>query len=377
MIKVLHVIVGLNVGGAELMLQRLINNSSDNVEHMVVSLTTKGRIGEELSARGIVVRSLGLKGLLTLPGCFFNLLRIVASIKPDVVHTWMYHADFLGGLAAFLVGRRNVVWCVRSTNIELAGNKATVLLRRVCAFFSHIIPRKIIYAAEASRLAHERLGYCEKKSLVVPNGFLVNDFLGNEHCRDEVRSELSIEEGDILIGTVGRYHPVKDHATMIAALSALVKTRQNLRLVMVGRGLDSSNMELLALLEQWGVTDQCILLGQRSDVARLMSGFDIFCLHSISEGFPNVLGEAMLSGLPCVVTDVGDASFLLDDARFVSKSRDVGELVENMLLMFSLSGHERKNIAIRNRDRILNGFSIESVVSVYREIYQNIGSDRS
>lgn len=118
--KIAHVIIGLNVGGAELMLQRLILNSNKNnqFEHSVISLTDLGSIGYELKQQGVAVYSLGMKSLTSAPLMFFKLQKLLKKIQPHVVQTWMYHSDLLGGLAAKSVGVKKIIWGIRNSEID-------------------------------------------------------------------------------------------------------------------------------------------------------------------------------------------------------------------------------------------------------------------
>lgn len=373
-LKVLHVIVGLNVGGAELMLKRLVESQIQlpGYEHGVISLTDLGVIGPQLISQGISVRCLGMKGLLGLPKAFFRLLAEMRNFRPDIVQTWMYHADFLGGLAARFAGIRNVVWGVRTTDLEKGGKSATRLIRKLCAYMSGSVPTRIVCAAEASRKAHVAVGYNSQRMLVIPNGFDLSRLIASAEQRRALRASLSLSEDHLVIGSLGRFNPVKDQANFIAATAMLAELNPALRFLMVGRDLTPDNVALTELLDGTGCADRYILLGERGDAAICLSAMDIFCLHSKTEGFPNVLGEAMAMGVPSVVTDVGDAALLLGGNGIVVPAQDAQALSLGLKQMIEFSPEKRRLLSVDAKTRIVEGFTIEQSSKKFRQLYDDL-----
>ena len=142
--KIVHIIIGLNIGGAELSLKRLIDtqHKNNNFENTVVSLTDIGPIVRQLIDAGISFNSIGMRNVMNVPFAFLKLRRLLFHFQPDIVQTWMYHADFLGGVAAKSLGFDNIVWNIRSTNIDKGGSRATLIIRKICALLSYYIPIK-------------------------------------------------------------------------------------------------------------------------------------------------------------------------------------------------------------------------------------------
>ncbi|PKI26037.1 glycosyl transferase [Pseudomonas monteilii] len=356
------------------MLKRLIESQKklSRYHHSVISLTDLGVIGPQLIEQGISVRCLGMKGLLGLPKAFFCLLTEMRSIRPDIVQTWMYHADFLGGLAARFAGIRNVIWGVRTTDLEMGGKPATRLIRKLCAYLSRSIPKKIVCAAEASRKAHVAVGYNEQRMLVIPNGFDLSRLNATPEQRCMLRASLSLSKEHLVIGSLGRFNPVKDQANFIAATAMLAELNPALRFLMVGRDLTPDNMALTKLLNDTGYADRYILLGERGDAPVCLSAMDIFCLHSKTEGFPNVLGEAMAMGVPCVVTDVGDAALLLGGNGIVVPAQDAKALSLGLRQMVELSAEERRLLSKSAKARIVKGFTMEQSSQKFRQLYDDL-----
>lgn len=366
--RIVHVIIGLNVGGAELMLKRLITGNTDtnSFQHEVVSLTDVGIIGRDLQNYGIKVTALEMMSITSLPITFFKLKKILSKNPPDVVQTWMYHADFLGGLAAKAVGVKKIIWGIRTTDVSAGKSKLTVGLRKICAWLSYSIPTTIICAAEASRKAHEQVGYDSSKMIVIPNGFELDKLQATTQQRMALRRELNILDSEIVIGSVGRFNPVKNQKLFIEVASLLSKKYSYLKFMIVGRDNTAENKELMGWIENQNLADKVLLLGERKDIPVCLKAMDIFCLHSKTEGFPNVLAEAMALGLPCVASDVGDSMFLIDSDIFCifpntyNFSLALSNLIENETI--------RHNFKMKNFKKIKE-FSIENCINKYNRVY--------
>lgn len=370
--KILHVIVSLNVGGAELMLQRLIEHQSvaTNCEHEVVSLTKLGKVGNILIQRNFKVYALHMNGLLDFPQALLNLRRLIKRVKPDIVQTWMYHADLMGGIAAQWAGVRQIVWGVRTTNVAEGGSRPTAMVRRLCAWLSFRVPHTIVCAAEASRKAHVALGYDASRMRVVPNGFDLEKLRATVEQRNTLRLQCSMELGAIVIGYLGRFHPVKDQQNFVRAAGILSNRNRNARFLMVGTNLDASNLLLAEWIRATGHADRFLLLGERADVAACLSAMDVFCLSSRTEGFPNVVAEAMAMGLPCVVTDVGDAAMLVADTGVVVPKEDSPALAEGLERVLAMAPDVRHELGQRAKERVASEFSISRACERFDSIYQ-------
>ena len=370
--RVLHIIVGLDVGGAESMLMRLIESNPLNIpETVIISLTSIGVIGESLSMSGVAVYALGMKTPLDVPMTLRRLVILIRSIKPDVVQTWMYHADLLGGLAARIAGIRNVVWGIRTTNI-CNSPSSTKLVRWFCAKFSSWLPVVIICGAEASKHSHIYAGYDARKMVVVPNGYDFSSLQASASERTTLREQVGINSNEIVVGCLGRFHADKDQENFVRAAGLLAPSFPQLRFLMVGRNLTWDNSLLVDWINQTGFRNRFVLLGERQDVPQCLAAMDIFCLHSRTEGFPNVLAEAMAIGLPCITTDVGDAAMLLSDAGVVVPKEDSAALAKGIESLIDF-GHETRSIlGLKAKARVEAQFSMERARERFESIYQQM-----
>ena len=361
------------------MMKRLIQSHEDNPDfhHVVISLTDIGVVGQQLRAHRIEVKTMNVSNAFDMFFILRRLVKHIRKINPDIVQTWMYHADLLGGIAARLAGKRNVIWGIRSTNIRAGGSRSTLVIRKLCAWMSYCIPRKIICAAEASRQVHVALGYDAGRMLVVPNGFDLQNLNATDEQRQALRLSCGFTPDSIVIGSLGRFSPLKDHETFVRAAGKLAEKYPYLNFLLVGRDLISENMELSEWINQTGYVERFVLLGERSDAPVCLSAMDIFCLHSRTEGFPNVLGEAMAMRMPCVATDVGDAALLLGDAGMVVVKEDPVALAKGMEKLLQLTPEERASLGQKAMQRIHDSFTLTRTRERFEAVYYTMlnGSD--
>ncbi|WP_296509645.1 glycosyltransferase [Rhodoferax sp.] len=371
---VVHVIVGMDVGGAELMLKRLVDASRIHVEqrHAIISLTTLGSVGKALAAQGVQVEALGMRSALDLPGILWNLCTRIRAFRPDAVQTWMYHADLLGGIAARFAGVRHVIWGIRATELPYDGPMSTRVVRWMCARLSRRIPKVIVCAAGASMDAHRNLGYDASKMMVIPNGYDFSLLQASDADRQQIRALGAIAEDEIIVGTVGRFHSDKDQRNFVRAAGLLGAEFPALRFVMVGRGLDGGNAQLAGWIAETGWQDRFVLLGERSDVPACLAAMDVFCLPSRSEGFPNVLIEAMAMGLPCVATDVGDVADILGaGGELVVKENSV-ELAAAIRRLLGRGEAGWRQLGADNCLRVRSEYGIERAHARFSEVYRRL-----
>lgn len=366
--KVVHIITGLNDGGAEGVLTRLCQHS-EQVEHVVISLMDEGKYGPLLSQSGVTVHCLGMNPGIPSVVRLFRLVRLIRWEQPDVVQTWMYHADLLGGIAARLAGVRSVFWGIRHSTLEKGKSKrSTIIIARLCALLSSWVPSKIICCANKAQDVHAEIGYSARKLRVIPNGYDLSRFRSDAAAGAEVRAELGLGSNNFIIGNVGRFDPLKDHSNLLEALARVAECRIPFRCLLVGKGLSPDNVGLVKHIGALDLQDNVVLVGQRSDVPAIMSALDLHVLSSLSEGFPNVLAEAMACGTPCVSTDVGDALEILGDQEVCCPARDPRALAD--LIIKSAREWQHSPSAWRDRkaassQRIAERFSIEAMVEAY------------
>jgi glycosyltransferase involved in cell wall biosynthesis len=370
--KVVHIITGLNNGGAEGVLYRLVTHDEEN-EHIIISMMDLGKYGPLLLERGLDVYCLNMKAGGISLASIYKLRRYLRRIDPDVVQTWMYHADLIGGIVAKSLGIKKIFWNIRHSNFDENHTKAsTIKIAKINARLSKVIPKKIISCAQGAIKAHTDLGYDREKIVVIGNGYDLSTFNINSNSRSAIREELNIGKHPVL-GMVGRYDPQKNHEGLLEALSLIKKQGYNFDLVLVGRDLNEKNKELLHKIKKLDLYDQVHLLDQRSDIPNIMNALDIHILSSsYGEGFPNVIAEAMACGTPCIATDIGDSAVIIGDSGWIVSENNSEELANAIIKGFQEKENEQKwAIKIKSaRKRILDNFDIEIMVEKYNNVWK-------
>ena len=348
-------------------------------EPHVISLTDLGEIADGLRALDIPVFAAGMTRGSRLPpvGAFTRLVRELRRLRPDLVQTWMYHANLVGGLASLAAGRPPLIWSIRQTNLDAESvRRRTALVARLGAKLSHRLPHCLLYNSKVSRRVHEAIGYRADRARVIPNGFDVEKFQSAPKDRAALRRELGLAEDRIVIGLIARFDPQKDHRSFLEAAALVRRQSPTVELLLAGLDVDQRNAGLTAEIARLGLTDSVHLLGHRRDVPRLLGALDIACSSSMGEGFPNAVGEAMAAGLPCVVTDVGDSAFLLGNCGHVVPPREPAALAEALLSVVRSSPAERRRLGQAARARIERKFSLAAVAGQHMDIWSDVIDDR-
>lgn len=373
-LQVVHIIAGLEVGGAEMTLCRLLPALRERqISGSVITLTDGGPLGKQLVAKGIPVFPMGMpSGRPSLPGVW-RLLGMLRQLRPQVIQGWLYQ----GNLAA-LAGQRlalpgaPLVWNIRHSLDDLSHEKKGIA--RVIAMGRRFsgLASTIIYNSARSAKQHQAYGYAADRSVVIPNGFDGTIFHPAPEARERTRRELGLEPDQIAIGLVARYHPVKGHAEFFQAVAPVMADFPSVRLVLAGRGIDAGNRELLGLIARQGLTERVLLTGERRDLPEFWPALDIAALSSHAEAFPNILGEAMASGVPCVTTDVGDAAMIVGASGRVVPPRDPSAMATALREIIAMGAESRRALGREARRRVLENFAFAGTVARYEELYHSL-----
>jgi glycosyltransferase involved in cell wall biosynthesis len=224
-------------------------------------------------------------------------------------------------------------------------------------------PWAVATNSRAGRRAHELLGYTPRRWVYLPNGVDTEEWRPDPGDAAGVRRELGLSPDEIVFAHVARVDPMKDHATFLGALPRVLQRNPNARFVLIGRGTESLSLPA-------GSEGRVLRLGERRDVPRLLRGFDVFVLSSVSEGFPNVVVESMATGLPCVVTDVGDAAELVRNAGIIVSPSDSAALAEAICSLLAEGGEAIKRLGNEARARVRSNWSLERSIQAYFELWQ-------
>ncbi|MBN3924811.1 glycosyltransferase [Nostoc sp. NMS4] len=369
--KVIFLIRNLSYGGAQRQLLTLVKGLDQQLFDITVLYFYSGDMLElDLKNSEIPLICLDKLGRWDIFGFFWRLFQHLKQIQPDILHGYLDESNLLAIFFKPFFASTQIVWGIRDSNMNLKHSDwLSRIIFRLESFLSRFADL-IIANSHAGKSYYQTYGFPADKIVVIPNGIDTERFKPDTKGRTKVRLEWKISEDTILIGLVGRLHPMKDHPTFLKAAALLCKQRENMRFVCVGIGSNNYTQELLKLSNELGISEKVIWAGARTDMPEVHNALDIAVSASAyGEGFSNVIGEAMACGIPCVVTNVGDSTFLVGDAGLVVPPKDSEALLGAWLKILHLGGQK---LSIMSRARIQEQFSTQSLCEKTESFLQNI-----
>lgn len=373
-LQVVHLITDLERGGAETFLCRLVTwPQHSRVSHSIISLRAGGPLFHEARRAGVAVDTLNLGGICAAPQAVLRLVRTLRQRKADVLMTWLYHSDLVGTLAVALVPRVKLIWNIRCAEMNLSKySRITRALPRVLARLSRR-PAVVLANSQAGRVVHANYGYRPRRWQILGNGFDTGVFRPDRERRKVVRSMLGINDATPLVGLFARFDPMKDHATFLSAAATLLNRNSSPIFLLVGRGTNMPPLNAL-VRKHAALRERIVALGERDDVPALMPACDLIVCSSLSEAFPNVIGEAMASGVPCVSTDVGEARLLIGDTGRLVPKADPVALAQAIGELLNLAPDSRAHLGAAARQRIEKIFAFDAVVARYDRLLADVAA---
>ena len=370
--KIIHIITGLGDGGAEHILFKICKYDTIN-KHLVISLKGPGKYFPLLRKIGIKVYYLNFKFYSF--NKFIFLIKLLRSLKPDIVQTWLVHADFLGSIAARLAGIKNILWNIRYSNIELGKAKlATILIIKILSILSYFIPKFIITVSKKAKKIYGGVGYNKKIFRFIPNGYDTTILKISKIQKTKFKKKNKLKSNIMIIGNVARYDPQKDHINLLNALSILRTKNFNFYCFLIGTNINQDNLTLINEIKKLKLSNNVKLLGQVNNIVEVMNGLDLHVLSSsYGEGFPNVVAESMACGTPNVVTDIGDSASIVGKTGWVVPAKNSIKLAraieKTYLEKNSMKWNKR---CIKARSRIKEKFSIRRMINLYNKLWLKV-----
>jgi len=371
--RVLHIISGLDTGGAEMMLYKILAHSENyDVEYLVISIRKPGPIATKIRDLGFEVQTLNI-GAGFWHVCIFLPLLISKTIgfRPDVIQGWMYHGNLFAMISAFFFPKKVMLcWNVRQSLYDIKKEKLfTRLTIWICKIFSKI-PSHILYNSILSAQQHEQYGFCSHQRMIIFNGFETEKFKRSQQLKVSIKKELNINT-KYIVGHIGRFHPKKDHNTLFLVARKILEEMDDVTFVFVGKDILPSNRVLAGYIDDSYIGEKVKLLGERKDIARILTAMDILVSTSgWGEGFSNVIGEAMSTGVLCVVTNVGDAKNIIGETGVAVPPYSIDQISREVVKILHFSDEQRLTRGEEARRRIIEYYSIDKITKKYLSLYQ-------
>jgi glycosyltransferase involved in cell wall biosynthesis len=351
LLSIFILIRSLDVGGAERQVCVLARALHQQGYKVTIGLFYSGGILEKkLRDEGVAVYPLYKKGRWDLVGWFWQYLKAIREVNPDVIYSFLTTSNIVA-ITGRLFIQKPVVWGIRASIVNL---NEYDWLAKLTAWVEKRLSRfvkTIIFNANFSREYHQSLGYCLTNAVVIPNGIDTNVYRpASASDRYKIRTALNIPKEAIVIGMIARVDPMKDYETFLSAVRVLTSHHPNLYFIVAGAGTNTASWHPLP--------PRFLRLGVREDVSEILNAMDIMVLSSLGESFPNVIGEAMACGIPTIATDVGDAAYIIGDQGIIIPPRNPKALIQAIeAMMQDTSSHDM----IRNR--IVSHFDVPQMVN--------------
>ncbi|MEY8197904.1 MAG: glycosyltransferase [Colwellia sp.] len=369
--KVLHIINGLERGGAERTLTNLVKNSqAAGIKNIVISLLGRGAFADEIESSGATLYAIDIRKFPVV--AFLTIIREIRKSNVTVVQGWMYHANFISFIVRliFFSGAKlivNIRHSIYDLSLESRASRISIYLGKLVTRFAD----SVIYNSLVAKQQHEAYGYRAKNASVIHNGFGILPLSGSKNKFSNLSDGLNraLAEGCTLVCKLARFHHMKGYEVYLEACSLVKIKYPDVRFLCVGRGTDSK--EFSTLVEKFDLTNEVIIIGELEMPRDVLLLSDIAVNAAHTEGMPNAVGESMEAGLPCVATDVGDTRELFVDRSFVVEKNNPQQLAAKILSLVSMSVQARNELGEANRMFIKTRFNAMSVTQEYKEHYKN------
>lgn len=372
--KIAHIIVGLGDGGAEKTLFKLIINDK-KFNHLVISLTTFGKYGKFLKNRGIPVYCLDFKKYKINLLKVFKLIKILKRFRPNIIQSWMYHSDFVTSIIKIFFLNTKIIWNIRNSVYSIKDSLSRWIIFKMCSRLSYIVPNIIISNSKKAMKEHIVSGYKKSKFKIIYNG--VDTKVFNIKKKNFISKRIKkniLNARKPFIGMVARFDKQKGHSTLIKGLNILNKKNIQFHFFLVGKNINYKNNKLLNLIRKNNIKSKITLLDQIEDIHNFYPILDLFILSSINgEGFPNVIIEAMACGIPCIVTNVGDAPYIVKKNGWTIQPQSPQEIANYLNLAIKKIGTlEWENKKIESRKIVVKNFSLKRMIDNFHKTWSTI-----
>jgi glycosyltransferase involved in cell wall biosynthesis len=379
--RILYVVNIIQAGGAEMQLLNLSREllKTKNLSLKIISLKAKG----DLSYDFLSEISEHITYLDFRPSCFAaslkQLYKEINYFDPDIIHSWMYHSNFIITLiTGFTKYKNRVIWSVHHNDLSYHNNKiSTLLVIKFLVLFSFIFKPKIVYVSEKSKIKHNLFGFRSSDSLVISNAIDLSFFKFKKNAKQNLVDSLYLPNNSILIGYIARFDKIKNHKGFLDGIKLLLTNpgMESVFVIMSGLNITDSNEELIDLIEKAGLSAKVKLLGVYFDMPFIYSAIDVCVLMSFNESFSLVLVESLACGTLCVSSkesdplNVIDKEYILEHNNAITLNNKISNIITNNL--FDYVNREKR------REKTL-AFDIHKQIENYLSLYFSVnGKDEN
>ncbi len=364
--KILFIIRSLDPGGAERQLVELVRYlNKERFKVGILSFYKGGILSNEVRAiEGVELVEIGKKGRWDLLVFLFKLIKLVKAFNPDIICGFLTGGNIVSVFVEKIAPGPKVIWSIRASNIDFSQYTKLMWFTFVLSLKFSSFPYAIVFNSYAGLRYYFSNLLSNKNIYVIPNGIKLD---GGKISKNKLRDEWGVSDEDILIGIVGRIDPMKDHETFLKSACLVSKKFLNAKFIVVGGGDSKLLKRLKRLAEDLGIEDRVIWTGFVSNMEEIYSSLDILVSSSYGEGFPNVIGEAMSYGVPCVVTNVGDCRRIIGKAGILVPPKSpehIAKGIEKLIVLRKLYRYFEFFCPER-----VEKFSIDRMVKRYEEIF--------
>ena len=361
--KILHLITGLGVGGAEMMLLKTLPRLQSEFENCVCCIMGHGSIGIKLEEAGVPVIYLGLRSPFDL-GVIFRFRKTVREFQPEILVTYLVHADLFGRIFGRLFGIKKIICSQRGKLLQWE------FLRILDRWTTFLVTKYIVQTEIAKQELSKTLHIPEKRFSVIPNAIDLIEFDFPIDAKQK-KKELDIPDNHIVITCVSNLRRGKGHEYLLQAFEQLFQTHQNLTLLIVGNGERMS--ELVNLVSNYASKENIKFLGNRTDVKEILRISDIFVLPTLGEGMSNAIMEAMATGLPIITTDIPENRELIENKQMgiLTPTRNSSALSEAIKDLFD-DKRKREVLGENSEKKISESFDTKIVVSKLTKFFDEL-----
>ena len=365
-ISIIHIITSLESGGAQTTLLKLIRYTNTNINNLVIVLKNKNEFYNLSILEKDKILFLDINSFFSLVSGLINSLIFILKNKVLIIHSWLPHSDIFASILKIINPKLKIIWSIRYSELNRTNAKlSTLIIIDILKYLSYLLPSSIIFCSQRSLDFYKQKGFNKKKFTLIFNS-VDPSFLNYNSNKISYNTLFTF-------GTLSRFHPIKDHETLIKSFSILpYEIKNKIQLLLAGKGLDKDNQKLNILIETYIPDIKVKLLGEIKNIKEYLANLNVFTLSSISEGFPNVLAEAMALGIPCISTDAGDSHYIIGKYGWVVPVKNSFEFSKAILDAYNLSTIQKDKLSINSKNRIKSNFSKEEFVISYLNLYKSL-----